>query len=177
MHPCGVKPHKQTHPGGVFTKTKRTLPDEMKTNRTLVVTLPNQPTLVGVVASYGVGRRVVMAYGGVDGDDEMMMVAVVLVVVVEVAARGGEWYSGSYRSDDEEKIGTWPEKLTGKLFRRRPTVAGGGAVMAAENGGEKKMHTPPSKTSPLVDDDLDEDEAIKVTEKKNIENDIEDETL
>ncbi|GKE11625.1 retrovirus-related pol polyprotein from transposon TNT 1-94 [Tanacetum coccineum] len=39
--------------------------------------------------------------------------------------------------------------------------------------------TPPSKTSPLVDDDLDEDEdeAIKVTEKKNLENDIEDETL
>ncbi|GJR65274.1 retrovirus-related pol polyprotein from transposon TNT 1-94 [Tanacetum coccineum] len=38
--------------------------------------------------------------------------------------------------------------------------------------------TPPSsKTSPLVDDDLDEEEAIKVTEKKNLENDIEDETL
>ncbi|GKC37724.1 retrovirus-related pol polyprotein from transposon TNT 1-94 [Tanacetum coccineum] len=36
---------------------------------------------------------------------------------------------------------------------------------------------PPSKTSPLVDDDLDELEAIKVTEKKNLENDIEDETL
>ncbi|GJW19404.1 retrovirus-related pol polyprotein from transposon TNT 1-94 [Tanacetum coccineum] len=36
---------------------------------------------------------------------------------------------------------------------------------------------PPSKTSPLVDDDLDEEEAIKVIEKKNIENDIEDETL
>nr|GFC60390.1 hypothetical protein CTI12_AA182560 [Tanacetum cinerariifolium] len=36
---------------------------------------------------------------------------------------------------------------------------------------------PPSKTSPLVDDDLDEIEAIKVTKKKNIENDIEDETL
>ncbi|GJU03039.1 retrovirus-related pol polyprotein from transposon TNT 1-94 [Tanacetum coccineum] len=36
---------------------------------------------------------------------------------------------------------------------------------------------PPSKTSSLVDDDLDEDEAIKVTEKKNIKNDIEDETL
>ncbi|GKA95860.1 hypothetical protein Tco_0817955 [Tanacetum coccineum] len=35
----------------------------------------------------------------------------------------------------------------------------------------------PSKTSPLVDDDLDEEEAIKVTEKKNIENDIDDETL
>ncbi|GKA31906.1 retrovirus-related pol polyprotein from transposon TNT 1-94 [Tanacetum coccineum] len=36
---------------------------------------------------------------------------------------------------------------------------------------------PPSKTSPLVDDDLDEEEAIKVTEKKNLENGIEDETL
>ncbi|GJV75407.1 hypothetical protein Tco_1506991 [Tanacetum coccineum] len=36
---------------------------------------------------------------------------------------------------------------------------------------------PPSKTSLLVDDDLDEEEVIKVTEKKNLENDIEDETL
>ncbi|GJS25042.1 retrovirus-related pol polyprotein from transposon TNT 1-94 [Tanacetum coccineum] len=36
---------------------------------------------------------------------------------------------------------------------------------------------PPSKTSSLVYDDLDEEEAIKVTEKKNLENDIEDETL
>ncbi|GJY65320.1 hypothetical protein Tco_0467558 [Tanacetum coccineum] len=36
---------------------------------------------------------------------------------------------------------------------------------------------PPSKTSPLVDDDLDEEEAIKVTVKKNLENNIEDETL
>ncbi|GKB03202.1 hypothetical protein Tco_0831291 [Tanacetum coccineum] len=36
---------------------------------------------------------------------------------------------------------------------------------------------PPSKTSPLVDDDLDEEEAIKITEKKNRENDIKDETL
>nr|GEV39864.1 copia protein [Tanacetum cinerariifolium] len=38
--------------------------------------------------------------------------------------------------------------------------------------------TPPSsKTSPLVDDDLDEEEAIKVTEKKNLENAIKGETL
>nr|GEX40173.1 retrovirus-related Pol polyprotein from transposon TNT 1-94 [Tanacetum cinerariifolium] len=36
---------------------------------------------------------------------------------------------------------------------------------------------PPSKTSPLVDDDLDEDEAIKITGKKILENDIVDETL
>nr|GEY00644.1 hypothetical protein [Tanacetum cinerariifolium] len=35
---------------------------------------------------------------------------------------------------------------------------------------------PPSKTSPLVDDDLDEEKAIKATEKKNFKNDIEDET-
>ncbi|GJT19739.1 retrovirus-related pol polyprotein from transposon TNT 1-94 [Tanacetum coccineum] len=36
---------------------------------------------------------------------------------------------------------------------------------------------PPSKKSPLVDDDLNEEEAIKVTRKKNLKNDIEDETL
>nr|GEV83399.1 retrovirus-related Pol polyprotein from transposon TNT 1-94 [Tanacetum cinerariifolium] len=36
---------------------------------------------------------------------------------------------------------------------------------------------PPYKTSPLVDDDLDEDKAIKITEKKNLEDDIMDETL
>nr|GEV37500.1 retrovirus-related Pol polyprotein from transposon TNT 1-94 [Tanacetum cinerariifolium] len=35
----------------------------------------------------------------------------------------------------------------------------------------------PSKTSPLVDDDLDEEEAIEVIEKKHLENDIDDETL
>nr|GFC27050.1 hypothetical protein CTI12_AA182560 [Tanacetum cinerariifolium] len=36
---------------------------------------------------------------------------------------------------------------------------------------------PPFKTPPLVDDDLDEDEAIKSFEKENLENDIVDETL
>nr|GEX51252.1 retrovirus-related Pol polyprotein from transposon TNT 1-94 [Tanacetum cinerariifolium] len=36
---------------------------------------------------------------------------------------------------------------------------------------------PPSKTSPLVDDDLDEEEVIKVIKKKNLENNIVDETL
>nr|GEY32296.1 retrovirus-related Pol polyprotein from transposon TNT 1-94 [Tanacetum cinerariifolium] len=36
---------------------------------------------------------------------------------------------------------------------------------------------PPSKTSPLVDDDLDEEEAIMFPKKKNLENDIMDETL
>ncbi|GKB74766.1 hypothetical protein Tco_0936178, partial [Tanacetum coccineum] len=36
---------------------------------------------------------------------------------------------------------------------------------------------PPSKTTPLVDDDLDEEEAIREIEKKNLENVVEDETL
>ncbi|GJY89733.1 hypothetical protein Tco_0504929 [Tanacetum coccineum] len=36
---------------------------------------------------------------------------------------------------------------------------------------------PPSETSPLVDDDLDEEDAIKEIEKKNLENVVEDETL
>ncbi|GKG08003.1 hypothetical protein Tco_0333835, partial [Tanacetum coccineum] len=36
---------------------------------------------------------------------------------------------------------------------------------------------PPSKTSTLVDDDLDEDEAIREIEKKNLENIVKDETL
>nr|GFA92540.1 retrovirus-related Pol polyprotein from transposon TNT 1-94 [Tanacetum cinerariifolium] len=35
----------------------------------------------------------------------------------------------------------------------------------------------PFKTSHLVNDDLDEEEAVKVTEKRNLENDIVDETL
>ncbi|GJT84818.1 retrovirus-related pol polyprotein from transposon TNT 1-94 [Tanacetum coccineum] len=36
---------------------------------------------------------------------------------------------------------------------------------------------PPSKTSPLVDDDLDEEKSIKFLEKKKLENNIKDETL
>ncbi|GKB00912.1 hypothetical protein Tco_0828956 [Tanacetum coccineum] len=36
---------------------------------------------------------------------------------------------------------------------------------------------PPSKTSPLVDDDLDEKEAIREIEKKNLENVVEDENF
>ena len=36
---------------------------------------------------------------------------------------------------------------------------------------------PPSKTSPLVDDDLDEEEAIRTTNKIGIENDIENDSL
>nr|GFB60730.1 hypothetical protein CTI12_AA046580 [Tanacetum cinerariifolium] len=42
-------------------------------------------------------------------------------------ARGGEWGSGSCRSGDEECFWGSPEKLTGKVFRRRRRwVTGGG---------------------------------------------------
>ncbi|GKC80244.1 retrovirus-related pol polyprotein from transposon TNT 1-94, partial [Tanacetum coccineum] len=44
-----------------------------------------------------------------------------------------------------------------------------------QHGNSSKILT--SKTSPLVDDDLDEEEAIKITEKKILENDIKGETL
>ncbi|GJS61300.1 hypothetical protein Tco_0656084 [Tanacetum coccineum] len=39
-------------------------------------------------------------------------------VMVE-RARGGEWYGGSYRSDEEESFWYLPEKPAGKVFRRR----------------------------------------------------------
>ncbi|GJY04850.1 retrovirus-related pol polyprotein from transposon TNT 1-94 [Tanacetum coccineum] len=51
-----------------------------------------------------------------------------------------------------------------------------GKVIESLNVTFDETH-PPSKTSPLVDDDFNEEEAITVTEKKNLENDIEDETL
>ncbi|GKC17362.1 hypothetical protein Tco_1014144, partial [Tanacetum coccineum] len=38
------------------------------------------------------------------------------VGVVVGRARGGEWYSGSYRSDDEEKIWDLAEKTHRKTF-------------------------------------------------------------
>ncbi|GJW91798.1 retrovirus-related pol polyprotein from transposon TNT 1-94 [Tanacetum coccineum] len=56
-------------------------------------------------------------------------------------------------------------------------------IILNKNTMKSKIHSsafdeppPPSKTSPLVDDDLDEKEAIKVTKNNNLENDIEDET-
>nr|GEU86003.1 retrovirus-related Pol polyprotein from transposon TNT 1-94 [Tanacetum cinerariifolium] len=74
------------------------------------------------------------------------------------------------------------EKTPYELLRgRKPTldyfgVYGSRKVKESLNVTLDETH-PPSKTSTLVDDDLDEEEAIKVTEKKNLENDIEDETL
>ncbi|GJU19510.1 retrovirus-related pol polyprotein from transposon TNT 1-94 [Tanacetum coccineum] len=64
-------------------------------------------------------------------------------------------------------------KVIGRGIRKR-----GLYVMKLESLNVTFNETPPpSKTSSLVDDDLDEEEAIKVAEKKILENDIEDETL
>ncbi|GJZ26560.1 putative reverse transcriptase domain-containing protein [Tanacetum coccineum] len=69
--------------------------------------------------------RVVMAYGGVDGDDEMMMVAVVLVVVVEVAARGGG-----------DRVDRVKRNLFGFSRKSPPEkFSGGGGVVVALVGG------------------------------------------
>nr|GEZ54547.1 retrovirus-related Pol polyprotein from transposon TNT 1-94 [Tanacetum cinerariifolium] len=59
-----------------------------------------------------------------------------------------------------------------KLFSTYKELNGGNVFFVAIF-----MVTSLEKTSPLVDDDLYEEEAIKVTEKKNLENDIMDETL
>ncbi|GKG34420.1 hypothetical protein Tco_0437116 [Tanacetum coccineum] len=67
------------------------------------------------------------------------------------------------------------------LSLRRPSayiILNKHTIKLEESLNMKFDETPPlSKTLPLVDDDLDEEEVIKVTKKKNIENDIEDETL
>nr|GEW30341.1 integrase, catalytic region, zinc finger, CCHC-type, peptidase aspartic, catalytic [Tanacetum cinerariifolium] len=62
------------------------------------------------------------------------------------------------------------------FFKHDREITNDGKVIESLNMTFNETN-PPSKTSPLVDDDLDKEEAIKVTEKKNLENDIEDETL
>ncbi|GJV75352.1 retrovirus-related pol polyprotein from transposon TNT 1-94 [Tanacetum coccineum] len=61
-------------------------------------------------------------------------------------------------------------KLTRKIKRKKKNHSNPLNVTFDES-------PPPYKTSPLVDDDLDEEEAIRATEKKNLENVVEDETL
>ncbi|GJY82946.1 hypothetical protein Tco_0496322 [Tanacetum coccineum] len=55
---------------------------------------------------------------GDDVDDAKMMITMrgggVGASVVVEKARGGEWYSGSYRSDDEEEIWDLAGKVAGK---------------------------------------------------------------
>ncbi|GJZ12065.1 retrovirus-related pol polyprotein from transposon TNT 1-94 [Tanacetum coccineum] len=64
------------------------------------------------------------------------------------------------------------------FFEYDSEITKDGKVIGRESLNVTFDETPPSsKTSPFVDDDLDEEEAIKVTKKKSLENDIEDETL
>ncbi|GJX79519.1 retrovirus-related pol polyprotein from transposon TNT 1-94 [Tanacetum coccineum] len=95
-----------------------------------------------------------------------------------------EEYSTSGSEDEEYAMVVKDFK---KFFKRREknqrAFVGGSWSDSGEEDDEKvKDETflvaqASSETSPLVDDDLDEEEAIKATEKKNLENDIEGETL
>nr|GEW03758.1 retrovirus-related Pol polyprotein from transposon TNT 1-94 [Tanacetum cinerariifolium] len=95
--------------------------------------------------------------------------------------------SSTTRSKDEEyAIAVRDFK---KLFKRRGRFSQNSKAYIILNKHTIKIEEslnmkfdetpPPSKISPLTDDDLDkeEEEAIKVTKKKNLENDIEDESL
>nr|GEX71068.1 reverse transcriptase domain-containing protein [Tanacetum cinerariifolium] len=76
-------------------------------------------------------------------------------------------------SDESLSIPLDEVQLNDKLhFIKEPAE-----IMDREVKRLKQSRIPIVKTSPLVDDDLDEEEAIQVTEKKNLENDIVDETL
>nr|GEU90815.1 retrotransposon protein [Tanacetum cinerariifolium] len=69
-------------------------------------------------------------------------------------------------------------KFSVTLSEHDSEISKDGKVIGRESLNVTFDETPlPSKTSTLVDDDLDEEEAVKVTKKKNLENDIEDETL
>ncbi|GKD19565.1 hypothetical protein Tco_1208723 [Tanacetum coccineum] len=67
---------------------------------------------------------------GDDVDDAKMMITMrgggVGASVVMERARGGEWYSGSYRSDDEEKIWDLAGKVAGKVSGGRRRWSSGG---------------------------------------------------
>ncbi|GJW07734.1 retrovirus-related pol polyprotein from transposon TNT 1-94 [Tanacetum coccineum] len=59
-----------------------------------------------------------------------------------------------------------------KLFSTYKAYNGGNIIFGSNLASQSL-----AQTSPLVDDDLDDEESIKVTEKKNLENDIVNETL
>nr|GEV06473.1 alpha/beta hydrolases superfamily protein [Tanacetum cinerariifolium] len=82
----------------------------------------------------------------------------------------GSWIDSSEEDDDKVNNKTCMNKAYIILNKHTSKVKDSINVTFNET-------PPPSKTSPLVDDKLDEEEAIKVTKKKNLENDIVDETL
>nr|GEU92644.1 retrovirus-related Pol polyprotein from transposon TNT 1-94 [Tanacetum cinerariifolium] len=76
-------------------------------------------------------------------------------------------------SESEDKEYAMAVRDFKKFFKRR-----GRFVRQPRNDKRLFKETEMTRTtSPLVDDDLDEEEAIKVSKKKNLENDIDDETL
>ncbi|GJX33834.1 retrovirus-related pol polyprotein from transposon TNT 1-94 [Tanacetum coccineum] len=80
--------------------------------------------------------------------------------------------------DPNHLIGECPKPPKDK--NQRAFVGGSWGDSGEEDDEKVKDKTclvAPRTTSPLVDDDLDEEEVIKVTKKKNLENDIVDETL
>ncbi|GJY88041.1 ribonuclease H-like domain-containing protein [Tanacetum coccineum] len=86
--------------------------------------------------------------------------------------------STSSSSYTNSKASGYLLKTGSNLSKARPELKRKLELVKKEKDEESRTKTPPpSKTSPLVDDDLDEEEAMKVTKKKNLENDIEDETL
>ncbi|GJS64091.1 retrovirus-related pol polyprotein from transposon TNT 1-94 [Tanacetum coccineum] len=82
--------------------------------------------------------------------------------------------------DPNHLIGECPKPPRDKNQR---AFVGGSWSDSGEEEDEKILYETclvaqaPNETSPLVDDDLDEQEAIRATEKKNLENVVEDETL
>ncbi|GKA21485.1 retrovirus-related pol polyprotein from transposon TNT 1-94 [Tanacetum coccineum] len=95
--------------------------------------------------------------------------------------RPSDLESGFYK--DIDKLGPLYKKEMERIDIDISFEAGGSRISKGVTKVEESLNVtfdethPPSKISPLVDNDLDEEEAIKVTKKKNLENDIEDETL
>ncbi|GJU49317.1 hypothetical protein Tco_1218872 [Tanacetum coccineum] len=87
----------------------------------------------------------------------------------------------SPNSNDEEL--SIPEQTATGKGTSNPLMAGSLPKTTKPTEIEESLNVtfdetpPPAKTSPLVDDDLDEEEAISEIEKKNLENNVEDETV
>ncbi|GKA58264.1 hypothetical protein Tco_0757452 [Tanacetum coccineum] len=73
--------------------------------------------------------------------------------------------------DRTEAFESYSNTLVGKF--QKPIRIVQNSVIRIGHGGREFDN----ETSPLVDDDLDEEEAIRETKKKNLENVVEDETL
>ncbi|GJU94469.1 retrovirus-related pol polyprotein from transposon TNT 1-94 [Tanacetum coccineum] len=99
------------------------------------------------------------------------------------------WEMFDLEPDEWIKDSGCSKHMTGnrKLFSTYKAYNGGNVIIGSNLRGniigKESLNVtfdetpPPSKTSPLVDDDLDKEEAIRGIEKKNLENIVEDDTL